>query len=179
VLNEIVQIAVPLNILVNARFLEVNKANTEHTESPSQFLTDAIGEIWAGLGQQSGITFSPSDRRIILDFLKMQAELAELAGQTPEENQPALYDAVADAFWSLQKIILCFFAVGAILLKALEPHDGRVLHWLCLAMKQYIMEWRSALFANDPILQERLSRPLNTLSTISSDEMRKRLGLQS
>jgi hypothetical protein len=47
-------------------------------------------------------------------------------------------------------------------------------HWLCLAMKYYLNERQSAWFANDPVLQARLTSPA---TPISHEEMKQRLGL--
>ena len=67
-------------------------------QSASQIMTDVISEAWEGLAQIPS-AFSKSDKQIILDVMKMQAELSELADQIPPENATAFNAAVAKEAW--------------------------------------------------------------------------------
>jgi hypothetical protein len=164
----------PFKMLASAKLL---KPALEEGKTGSESLGEVVGEVWQGLASTSGDIFSDSDRRIIMEVMKMQADIGLLADQTPQENVPALYSAVADAFWSIQKIDVATLAVGAIQYGELTPQHEKIVHWLCLALRQYLKEWQSALFGNNPVLQERLSRPLESLNTITTEELERRFGL--
>jgi hypothetical protein len=174
VLNRVVLDFYPINIVFNQMFLAIG---TKLGQTPAQTLEDLVGELWSILKSQVKISVDQSDRMAILEYLKLQLELTRLFEQAPRVNQPAFYIAVADAFWALKKMDLCFMAIMAIGYKDLVPLEGKLAHWLCLAIKGYRKEWQSALLANDPVLQERLARPEDSLDLISTEEMERRLGL--
>jgi hypothetical protein len=173
-IDKIVLDYLPFKMLASAKLF---KPALEKGKTGSEFMSELVGEVWQGLGSKSSDIFTDSDRRIITEVMKMQAEIVLLADQTSPENVPALYSAVADAFWSIQKIDVATMAVGAIQYGELTPQHEKIVHWLCLALRQYVKEWQSALFSNNPVLQERLSRPLDELKTISLDELEEELGL--
>jgi hypothetical protein len=164
----------PFKMLVSAKLLT---PALEEDKTGSELMGELVGEGWQGLASQSSDIFSESDRHIIMGIMKMQGEIGLLADQTPPENVPALYSAFADAFWSIQKIDVATLTIGAIQYGELTPQHEKVIHWLCLALRQYLKEWQSALFSNNPVLQERLSRPLESLNTITTEELERRLGL--
>lgn len=172
--NDVALIYIPLKFFISTG-LVASLIESEH--SPTEFWGLINAEIWQSLSARSDVVSSKSDRLIITEALKTQAELATLSENTQPENKPALLSAIIDAFWALQKLDICLTALMAIHSRDLQPQHKDVTHWLCLAIKRYLGEWQSALFANDPVLRERLSKPPESIQTISMEELDRRHGL--
>jgi hypothetical protein len=164
----------PINALVSARLISYA---VEEGQSAIEVVNEISVEAWESLASQPSSVFSKSDRLILMEAMRVPSEITELEEETPPENMPALYSAMADAYWALLKIQLGIFAASLIQAGELKPLDHRVPHWICIALRGYINEWQSALFANNPVLQERLSRPLESLNLITTEELERRLGL--
>jgi hypothetical protein len=164
----------PINALVSARLISYA---VEEGQSAIEVVNEISVEAWESLASQPSSVFSKSDRLILMEAMRVPSEITELEEETPPENMPALYSAMADAYWVLLKIQLGIFAASLIQAGELKPLDHRVPHWICIALRGYINEWQSALFANNPVLQERLSRPLESLNLITTEELERRLGL--
>ena len=164
----------PIRVLLGFKLVS---AASEAKQSGEDLVAEINAEIWDALGSESKVPCLPADRKILMEVLRHQAEFAALAENVPFENKAALLAAFMDGYWALQKLDLCISTVLFIALMELRTQRDETVHWLCLAARHYLNEWQSALFANDPVLQERLSRPLESLKTISSEEMRNRLEL--
>ncbi len=125
-------------------------------------ITEAKGEL------------SAQDRRVLLDMLKVNAELGRLLDKTPEDNKAVVIALLLDAQWTVQRLVVIQDAVLLIRNGELKPENNATLHWLCLAAKLAIKEWQSIVFGHSPLLRARLQQPRKVLS---DEEMGKRLEL--
>ena len=142
----------------------------------TELVRDVHGELYEILNKGGTDIFLPGDCSILLDVLKENSRLAELSSKIPTENEPALYSAIMDGFAALQKLDLAITAIALVASQEVAIKDNRILHWLCLAARSYLKQFQSALFANNPVLRNRLTKKART---ISNEEMELRLGLSN
>lgn len=114
------------------------------------------------------------DKAVLLDILKVNAELGHLIERTAEDKRVALMALLLDAHWTLQRLDVLHTALLLLSRGDLKPQNQAVPHWLCRAAECAIREWHSAVFAQSPLLEARLRQPRKTISDV---EMGKRLGL--
>jgi len=162
-------------------YMAVNWAMAKHLEEAarerggwSELVHDIHGELFQMLNTGATDIFLAVDRRILLDVLKQNTRLVDLLTKVPAENARALNSALMDGIAALQKLDLIITTIALIASKEVAIENTRVLHWLCLAARWYLREFQSALFANNPVLRNRLSHESRT---ISNEEMEHRLGL--
>jgi hypothetical protein len=164
----------PVNALISARLVSYA---VEEGRTATGVVSDISDKVWVGFANHATDVFSKTDRLTLMKAMRALSEVTELGEKTPPENMPALYSATVDGYWALLKIQLGIIAAAIIQSGELKPKDHRVPHWICVALRGYLSEWQSALFGNNPVLQERLSHPLESLNTITTEEMERRLGL--
>ncbi len=140
----------------------------------SQQLISVFQEVLSAPEAEAGEFFSPSDKRTLLDAFRLQTRLNRIVRETPIENTPALINALIDGYWASTKVDLCVITARLVLSGELAPQRKDIPHWLCLAMRHYLNQWQSALFANNPVLQARLMSPDKT---VSHEEAKLLLGL--
>lgn len=138
----------------------------ETARGTTEILYDLVGSNIGVLTRQ--------DRGILLDWLQEQTRSADALPKVPPENQQAMLRAVLDGFWFVKGAELAAFTVILVSTGQLTPTVPGVPHWLCLEVRRYLKEWRSALFANDPELRRRLAEPAKLLTT---GEMEQRFGV--
>jgi hypothetical protein len=145
-----------------------------------ELIRDIVGAFYEAAHGEVNLEryLSYADRRLFLKILGIQAEIGDLRQNTPQENRPALVSALIEAYWALQRVDVCFTAILAVCIGDLHPSETRIPHWLCLIADDAIEEFRSALFGNNPVLRERLSRSLHELKTTSLEDLERELGLQ-
>ena len=165
---------VPISTIIG---MGMTQQATERNLTGQQTVAEINEGVWEILDPSVEWMFQNSDKRILINVLRDQAELARLADEAPIENRACFLAAIADGFWALRKLDVVLTTVLFVALRELHPRHDKTVRWLCLAARDYGAAWHSALFQNDPLLQERLSRPLGSLQTISSEEMKRRLGL--
>ena len=155
----------------------ITQQATERHLTGQQTVAEINEKVWEILDPNVEWMFQTSDKKTLIHVIKAQAELGRLADEAPIENRADLLAAIADGFWALGKLDIVLTTVLLVALRELHPRHEKIVHWLCLAARDYLENWRSALFQNDPVLRERLSRPRGSLQTITSEEMKRRLGV--
>jgi hypothetical protein len=120
---------------------------------------------------------SEKDRHILLAVLREQAQLSSLVRKVPQENQGHLYHALIEGYWTRLKLDMVTSAALLVATGDLAPGRPEIPHWLCLAARQFLDEWESILFENNPVLHERLSKPLEDLALIPLEEWERELGI--
>ena len=149
-----------------------------HQGLTSNELVVSINQAAFAILEQGGNQFlSCKDAHIILAVMREEANFTELAENIPPENQPALYKALIEGYWTRHKLDMVISAALLIIVGDLQPVRRETTHWLCLAARQFLSEWESILFANNPVLRGRLSTPIEDLETVTLDEWEKELGL--
>jgi hypothetical protein len=133
-------------------------------------------EVFEALGRTDPTMFNKTDRSILQAMLSLNIQWAQLFLETPKENIGYRDLAYIDAYPALEKLDLIFSTIFLIATETMTTDNRSVIHGLCLAAKRYLKEVDTALFANNPILINRLRKPSQN---ISNAEMERLLELPS
>jgi hypothetical protein len=128
-------------------------------------------ELLDVLNSRQDEMLSKSDRNIVLDTTKALAFFETLLGETPNENKGFLAKALIDGFSAVQKLTMCLFTIVLVSDETLQPAQGKVPHWLCLAMRDYLNEWNTALMSHNPELDRRAREYDLTNKAMTDDEL--------
>ncbi len=131
-------------------------------------------DLWQALSTRGATALQAGDRAILLTVLKRQMDIPLLWENASTENRLQLFSAVLDGYWALLKLDLCISIVAFTVAGALRPKEEPFLHWSCLAARDALKEWESALFQHDPELRRRLTTSGKTLTT---EEVERSLGI--
>jgi hypothetical protein len=94
--------------------------------------------------------FRKNDTLMLWEATRTLIMVDALVSRTPKPNRGFLTAAFLDGFWSLQKLTMCLFAVILIADGSLKPTEDKIVHWLCLAMREYRNQWNRALMTHIP-----------------------------
>ena len=122
-------------------------------------------------------SLSRKDRETVLDATKSLAMLEDLLAGTPVTNRGLLAAALLEGFWALQKVTMCLFALVLTLDGTLNPSNETMPHWLCLAVRDYLEEWNTALLSHNPALNARLFENPSETGFLTTEELQRRLGV--
>ena len=122
-------------------------------------------------------SLSRKDRETVLDVTTSLALLEDLLAGMPKANSGLLAAALLEGFWALQKVNMCLCALVWTLDGTLKPGNENVAHWLCLAMRDYLEEWNTALMSHNPVLRARLVENPSETGLLTTEELEHRLGL--
>jgi len=134
-------------------------------------------EVLSALASSHNESLSRKDKETLLDVTKSLALLEELQAGTPKANSESLAAALVEGFWALQKVTMCLFALVLTLDGTLKPGNEYVAHWLCLAMRDYLEEWNTALMSHNPVLHARLVQNPGETTILTTEELERSLGL--
>ncbi|MBI4339897.1 MAG: hypothetical protein HY680_08080 [Chloroflexi bacterium] len=157
-----------------ATVTEVNV--TQPGEVAENIAKEMNDTAWEVLAPGNLRNLSTQDKAVMLDILKVNAELGHLLDKTPEDNRAALLALLLGAHWTLQRLDVIHTALLLMSEGDFKPQNPDIAHWLCHAARRAVKEWHSAVFAHSPLLEARLGQPRHA---ISDEEMGKRLGLSA
>ena len=134
-------------------------------------------EILSAGSQSQNESLSRRDKETVLDATRSLALLEDLLAGTPKANTGLLAAALVEGFWALQKVTMCLSALALTLEGTLKPGNEHVAHWLCLAMRDSLEEWNTALMSHNPVLHARLAQSPDDAGLLTTEELERRLGL--
>ena len=134
-------------------------------------------EILSAGSQSQNEWLTRRDKETVLDVTRSLALLEDLLAGTPKANSGLLAAALVEGFWALQKVTMCLSALALTLEGTLKPTKESVAHWLCLAMRDYLEEWNTALMSHNPVLHARLTQSPDDAGLLTTEELERRLGL--
>jgi hypothetical protein len=102
------------------------------------------------LATEHDANFRKNDTLMLWEATRTLIMVDALVDRTPRSNRGFLTAAFLDGFWSLQKLTMCLFAVILIADGSLKPTEDKMVHWLCLAMREYRNQWNRALMTHIP-----------------------------
>ena len=100
--------------------------------------------------------FQKNDDVLLWEITRSLVSIDTLLERTPIPNRGFLTAALLDGFWSLQKLTMCLFAVVLATDGTLIPANANIVHWLCLAMREYRQDWNNKLAIHNPEHHARL-----------------------
>ncbi|MDP6714034.1 MAG: hypothetical protein QF368_05365 [SAR202 cluster bacterium] len=148
-------------------------AGEELAESlPSPVISGWLNpEIWQTLADNQPEGLSKKDSETILDVTKSLAFVEELLTDTPSENRGFLAAAFMDGYWAIQKMTMCLFTIALSSDGTLVPGNDKIVHWLCLALRDYFNEWNTSLMAHNPELDRRAREYERTEEALTDEEL--------
>jgi len=134
-------------------------------------------EVLSAMASSKIESLSRKDKETVLEVTKSLALLEDLEARTPKANSGLLAAALVEGFWAMQKVTMCLSALALTLDGTLKPGNEHVAHWLCLAMRDYLEEWNTALMSHNPVLQARMAQNPDDAGFLTTEELERRLGL--
>lgn len=164
----------PISLLINQLIIaEALKSGASNEKVTRVINTAAMGHF----GEEGMEFLTRADRNVFLRALRANTQIGQIADSAAASNPSAWWAVLLDGYESMLKLNICLSIFLVTLEGRLPPPAPRVAHWLALAAQRHLDEWESVLFSHNPMLQERLSKPLPEHTLISSEAARKRLGL--
>jgi hypothetical protein len=120
--------------------------------------------------------FTREDRENLLEILRENIRIFNTISKVPNENAGTLLTAIIKGSGSIQKLDLIMTVIGMISTKAISEFNPKVIHNLCILAGEYLSEFRTQIFMNNPVLKIRLQEPGKTISNV---EMERLLALSS